>query len=47
MRAAMLWAAWEGGDGNRYRQAGIAVWAIAVVVAVMDYISARVRERIV
>ena len=31
----------------RYRQAGTAVWAIAIVVAVMDYASARVRERMV
>lgn len=30
----------------RYRQAGTAVWAIAVVVAIMDYASAKVRERV-
>ena len=28
----------------RYRDAGAAVWAIAVVVAVMDYVSSKVRE---
>ena len=30
-----------------YEEAGAAVWAIALVVAVMDYASARVRERII
>jgi len=30
-----------------YEEAGAAVWAIALVVAVMDYASAKVRERIV
>lgn len=30
----------------RYRQAGTAVWAIAIVVAIMDYASAKVRERV-
>ena len=30
----------------RYRQAGTAVWAIAIVVAIMDYVSAKVRERV-
>lgn len=30
-----------------YEEAGAAVWAIALVVAVMDYTSAKVRERIV
>ncbi len=31
----------------RYKQAGVAVWAITVVVWVMDFISAYVREKIV
>ena len=31
----------------QYRQAGVAVLAIAIVVATLDYVSARVRERIV
>jgi phosphonate transport system permease protein len=31
----------------RYKQAGVAVWAITVVVWVMDYVSGVVRERIV
>lgn len=31
----------------QYRQAAVAVWAIAIVVAAMDYTSAIVRERIV
>ena len=31
----------------QYRQAAVAVWAIAIVVAVMDYVSAIVRERVV
>lgn len=30
-----------------YEEAGAAVWAIAIVVAIMDYASARVREKIV
>jgi len=30
-----------------YEEAGAAVWAIAIVVAIMDYASAKVRERIV
>jgi phosphonate transport system permease protein len=31
----------------RYKQAGVAVWAITVVVWVLDFVSATVRERIV
>jgi len=31
----------------RYRQAGTAVWAIAFVVGTLDYLSAKVREKIV
>lgn len=31
----------------RYNQAGVAVLAIAIVVAVLDYASAAIRERIV
>jgi phosphonate transport system permease protein len=31
----------------QYRQAAVAVWAIAIVVSVMDYVSAIVRERLV
>jgi phosphonate transport system permease protein len=31
----------------RYKQAGVAVWAITVVVWVMDYVSGVIRERIV
>jgi phosphonate transport system permease protein len=31
----------------RYKQAGVAVWAIVIVVWVMDYVSSVVRERIV
>ncbi len=31
----------------RYRQAGVAVWAIVIVVWVMDYVSSVVREKIV
>jgi phosphonate transport system permease protein len=31
----------------QYRQAATAVWAIAIVVAAMDYLSAVVRERVV
>jgi len=31
----------------QYRQAATAVWAIAIVVAIMDYISAVVREKVV
>lgn len=31
----------------RYKQAGVAVWAITVVVWVMDYVSGAVREKIV
>lgn len=31
----------------QYRQAGVAVLAIAIVVATLDYVSARVREKIV
>lgn len=31
----------------QYRQAATAVWAIALVVAIMDYISAVVREKVV
>ena len=30
-----------------YKEAGAAVWAIALVVAVMDYASAKVREIII
>jgi len=30
-----------------YEEAGAAVWAIALVVAVMDYASAKVREKVV
>jgi phosphonate transport system permease protein len=30
-----------------YREAGAAVWAIAIVVAIMDYVSAKVREEVV
>ena len=30
----------------RYRQAGTAVWCIALVVAIMDYASSKVRERL-
>ncbi|MCZ7569309.1 MAG: phosphonate ABC transporter, permease protein PhnE [Ardenticatenaceae bacterium] len=30
-----------------FRSAGAAIWAIAVVVAVLDYLSARVRERVI
>ena len=30
-----------------YRSAGIAVWFIALTVAILDYVSAKVRERIV
>lgn len=29
-----------------YEEAGPAVWAIAIVVATLDYVSARVREKI-
>ena len=32
---------------TRYRQAGVAVWAITIVVWVMDYVSSVVREKIV
>jgi len=32
---------------TRYRQAGVAVWAITIVVWVMDYVSSAVREKIV
>jgi len=31
----------------RYKDAGVAVWAIAVVVAIMDYVSAKVREAVI
>ncbi|MEA3334568.1 MAG: phosphonate ABC transporter, permease protein PhnE [Chloroflexota bacterium] len=31
----------------QYKQAAVAVWAIAIVVAIMDYVSAVVRERLV
>jgi phosphonate transport system permease protein len=31
----------------QWRQAGTAVWAIAIVVATLDYVSAKVREKIV
>jgi phosphonate transport system permease protein len=31
----------------RYRDAGAAVWAIAIVVAIMDYVSAKVREAVI
>jgi phosphonate transport system permease protein len=31
----------------QYRQAATAVWAIAIVVSVMDYLSAIIRERVV
>lgn len=31
----------------RYRKAGAAVWAIALVVAIMDYASAKMREKAV
>jgi len=31
----------------RYREAATAVWAIAIVVATMDYISAKLRERLI
>lgn len=31
----------------RYKQAGVAVWAIVIVVWVMDYVSSVVREKIV
>jgi len=31
----------------QYRQAATAVWAIALVVAALDYLSAVVRERVV
>jgi hypothetical protein len=30
-----------------YEEAGVAVWAIALVVAFMDYTSAKVREKVV
>jgi phosphonate transport system permease protein len=30
-----------------YREAGAAVWAIAIVVAILDYASAKVRERLI
>jgi phosphonate transport system permease protein len=30
-----------------YRAAGIAVWFIAVTVAILDYVSAEIRERFV
>ena len=30
----------------QYRNAAVAVWAIAIVVATLDYISAKVREKI-
>ena len=30
-----------------YEEAGAAVWAIALVVAIMDYASAKVREKVV
>ena len=30
-----------------YKEAGVAVWAIALVVAIMDYVSAKVREGII
>jgi phosphonate transport system permease protein len=30
-----------------YREAGAAVWAIAIVVAIMDYVSAKVREEVI
>jgi phosphonate transport system permease protein len=31
----------------RFRAAGIAVWFIAITVAVLDYVSAEIRERYV
>ena len=31
----------------RYKQAGVAVWAIVIVVWLMDYVSSVVREKIV
>ena len=31
----------------RYRQAATAVWAIAIVVATMDYVSAKMREKLI
>jgi phosphonate transport system permease protein len=31
----------------RYEEAGAAVWAIAIVVAIMDYVSAKVRESVI
>ena len=30
-----------------YRAAGIAVWFIAITVAILDYVSAEIRERFV
>ena len=30
-----------------YEEAGTAMWAIAIVVAALDYVSAQVREKIV
>jgi len=29
----------------RYKQAGVAVWALTIVVWVMDYVSSVVREK--
>jgi ABC-type phosphate/phosphonate transport system permease subunit len=31
----------------QYREAGVAMLAIAIVVATLDYVSARLRERLV
>ena len=31
----------------QYRNAAVAVWAIAIVVATMDYVSAKIREKLV
>jgi len=30
-----------------YEEAGAAVWAIAIVVAVMDFLSAKLREKMI
>ena len=30
-----------------YEEAGAAVWAVAIVVAALDYASAKVREKVV
>ena len=41
----MVFYLWQWSSMLRYRQAGAAVWAL--VVAIMDYASAKVREKVV